>query len=67
MHHKSETFKKFKEFRVEMKKQLGEPIKALRSDRGREYLVEEIRSYLTDNGILSQHTALGTSQQNGVA
>ena len=28
---------------------------------------EEFRSYLTNNGILSQLTALGTSQQNGVA
>ena len=62
MHRKSETFEKFKEFRVEAEKQLGKPIKALRSDRGREYLDEEFRSYLIDNGILSQLTAPGTSQ-----
>ena len=37
MHHKSETFDKFKEFRAEVEKQLGVPIKSLRSDRGREY------------------------------
>ena len=67
MHRKSETFEKFKEFRVETEKQLGKPIKALRSDRGGEYLDEEFRSYLTDNGILSQLTAPGTPQQNGVA
>ena len=59
MHRKSETFEKFKEFRVEREKQLGEPIKALRLDRGGENLDEEFRSYLTDNGILSQLTALG--------
>ena len=53
MHRKSETFEKFKEFRVETEKQLGKPIKALRSDHGGEYLDEEFRSYLTDNGILS--------------
>ena len=29
MHRKSETFDKFKEFRVEVKKQLGIPIKSL--------------------------------------
>ena len=57
MHHKSETFEKFKEFWVETEKQLGKPIKALRSDRGREYLDKEFRSYLIDNEILSQLTA----------
>ena len=46
MHRKSETFEKFKEFRAEMEKQLGKPIKALRSNRGGEYLDEEFRSYL---------------------
>ncbi|KAL5558327.1 hypothetical protein UlMin_034538 [Ulmus minor] len=67
MHRKSETFEKFKEFRVETEKQLGKPIKALRSDCGGEYLNEEFRLYLTDNGILSQLTAPGTLQQNDVA
>ena len=32
MHCKSKTFEKFKELRVEMEKQLGKPIKALRSN-----------------------------------
>ena len=58
---------KFKEFRAETEKQLGKPIKALRLDHGGEYLDEEFRSYLTENGILSQLTAPGTPQQNGVA
>lgn len=66
IHCKSETFEKFKEFRVETEKQLGKPIKALRSDRDGEYLDEECRSYLTDNVILSQFTAPGTPQQNDV-
>ena len=60
MHHKSKTFEKFKEFQVETEKQLGKPIKALRWNRDEEYLDEEFRSYLTDNGILSQLTAPGT-------
>ena len=29
LHHKSETFDKFREFRAEVEKQLGKPIKAL--------------------------------------
>ena len=43
MHCKSETFEKFKEFQVETEKQLSKPIKALRLDRGGEYLNEEFR------------------------
>ena len=38
MKYKSEAFEKFKEFRIEMEKQLGKSIKTLRSDRGSEYL-----------------------------
>ena len=34
MRHKSEAFEKFKEFRHEVEKQTGKPIKVLRSDRG---------------------------------
>ena len=67
MHRKSETFEKFKLFRVETEKQLGKPIKALRLNRGEEYLNKEFKSHLTDNGILSQLTAPGTPQQSGVA
>ena len=38
MRHKSEAFEKFKEFRLEVEKQTGKPIKVLRSDREGEYL-----------------------------
>ncbi|XP_042446565.1 uncharacterized protein LOC122031527 [Zingiber officinale] len=38
MRHKSETLDKFKEFKNEVEKQRGKKIKALRSDRGGEYL-----------------------------
>ncbi|XP_038719855.1 uncharacterized protein LOC120012495 [Tripterygium wilfordii] len=41
MHHKSETFEKFKEFRAEVEKQQGKCIKTLRSDHGGEYLSGE--------------------------
>ncbi|KAL5570402.1 hypothetical protein UlMin_026977 [Ulmus minor] len=39
MHRKSGNFDKFKEFRAEVEKQLGVPIKSFLSDRGGEYLV----------------------------
>ena len=43
MHHKSETFKKFKEFKAEVENQIGKSIKSLWSDRGDEYLLGEFR------------------------
>ena len=67
MHKKSETFGKFKEFMVEVEKQLGKSLKTLRSDRGGEYLDTEFKDHLLKHGILSQLTALGTPQQNSVA
>ena len=36
MHHKSDTFEKFKEYRVVVENQFGRTIKTLRSDRGGE-------------------------------
>ena len=44
----------FKEFRLEVEKQLGKSIKALRLDQSEEYLNQEFQSYLRDNKILSQ-------------
>ena len=46
MKHKSESFEKFKEFKNEVQNQLGKNIKALRSDRGGEYLSQECADYL---------------------
>ena len=54
MKHKSKVFEKFKEFRHEVEKQTGKPIKILQSDRGGEYLSREFLDYLKDNGIVSQ-------------
>ena len=67
MRQKSETFDKFREYKAEAEKQLGVHIKQLRSDRGGEYLSGEFKFYLTQDGIVSQLSALGTPQQNGVA
>ncbi|KAL0451314.1 UNVERIFIED_CONTAM: hypothetical protein Slati_1109500 [Sesamum latifolium] len=67
MRYKSEAFGRFKEYRLEVENQTNRKIKALRSDRGGEYLSGEFIDYLKENGILSQWTPPGTPQLNGVA
>ncbi|KAL0430738.1 UNVERIFIED_CONTAM: Transposon Ty2-B Gag-Pol polyprotein [Sesamum radiatum] len=54
--YKSEAFGRFKEYRLEVENQTNRKIKALRSDRGSEYLSGEFIDYLKENGILSQWT-----------
>ncbi len=56
MRHKSESLEKFKEFKNEVESQLGKTIKALRSNRGGEYLNYEFADYLRQFGIVSQLT-----------
>ncbi|KAL0361610.1 UNVERIFIED_CONTAM: Transposon Ty2-B Gag-Pol polyprotein [Sesamum radiatum] len=60
MRYKSEVFGRFKEYRLEVENQTNRRIKALRSDRGGEYLSGRFIDYLKENGILSQWTPLGT-------
>ncbi|KAL0373376.1 UNVERIFIED_CONTAM: putative mitochondrial protein [Sesamum radiatum] len=67
MRYKSEAFGRFKEYRLEVENQTNRKIKALRSDRGGEYLSGEFIDYLKENGILSQWTPTGTPQLNRVA
>nr|GEY67860.1 retrotransposon protein, putative, Ty1-copia subclass [Tanacetum cinerariifolium] len=64
---KHEVFETFKVFKVEVELQLGKKIKALRSDRGGEYLSQEFKDYLSENGIVQNLTSLYTPQQNGVS
>ena len=67
MKNKSEAFEKFKEFKNEVEKQTGKSIKALRSDRGGEYLSNEFIDYLKQEGIVSSLAPPGTPQLNGVS
>ncbi|KAK8984890.1 hypothetical protein V6N11_064436 [Hibiscus sabdariffa] len=67
MHHKSKALEKFKEFKNEVHNQHGKSIKALRSDRGGEYLSQDFDELLKECGIVSQLTPLGTPQWNGVS
>ena len=60
MRHKSEDFDKFREYKAEAEKQLGVHIKQLRSNRGGEYLSGEFKSYLVQEGIISQLSSPGT-------
>ncbi|GJV41454.1 retrotransposon protein, putative, ty1-copia subclass [Tanacetum coccineum] len=66
--HKHEVFETFKVFKAEVEFTiLGKKIKALRSDRGGEYLSQEFKDYLSENGIVQHLTSPYTPQQNGVS
>ncbi|GJW32254.1 retrotransposon protein, putative, ty1-copia subclass [Tanacetum coccineum] len=65
--HKYEVFDTFKVFKNGVKNQLGKTIKALRSDRGGEYISQEFKNYLKAYGIIQQLTPLFTPQHNGVS
>ena len=60
MRWKSEASEKFKEFRAEVENQLSKHIKAIRSNRGGEYLLRDFKDYLIQYGIVSQLTAPAT-------
>ncbi|KAL5760753.1 hypothetical protein ACOSP7_019243 [Xanthoceras sorbifolium] len=66
MRHKSDAFDMFKAFKVEVENHLEKHIKILRFDHGGEYLSGEFQQYLIDSAIISQFSAPGTPQQNGV-
>ena len=67
MRRKSETFEKFKEYQAMVERQIEKLIKTLQPDRGGEYLLGEFDDFLKEEGIISQLTAPGTPQQNGVS
>ncbi|GJR59854.1 retrotransposon protein, putative, ty1-copia subclass [Tanacetum coccineum] len=61
------VFETFKVFKNEVENQLGKTIKALRSDRGGEYISQEFKDYLKACGIVQQLTPPYTPQHNGVS
>ncbi|GJX06814.1 retrotransposon protein, putative, ty1-copia subclass [Tanacetum coccineum] len=63
--HKHEVFETFKVFKNEIKNQLRKTIKALRSDRGGEYISKEFKDYLKACEIVQQLTPPYTPQHNG--
>ncbi|CAL2260415.1 unnamed protein product [Prunus armeniaca] len=64
---KSEAFQAFKDFKAEVEKFVGFPIKTLRTDRGGEYLSNEFEKYCRNHGLMHQLTTRYTPQQNGVS
>ncbi|GKC58669.1 retrotransposon protein, putative, ty1-copia subclass, partial [Tanacetum coccineum] len=56
-----------KVFKNEVENQLEKTIKAIRSDRGGEYISKEFKDYLKANGIVQQLTPPYTPQHNGVS
>ena len=64
---KSEALEKFKEFKLAVENESGMKIKALRADRGGEYMSEEFNCFLTGHGIRLESTAAYSPQQNGVS
>ncbi|GJY52329.1 retrotransposon protein, putative, ty1-copia subclass [Tanacetum coccineum] len=65
--HKHEVFETFKVFKNEVENQLGKTIKAIRSDRGGDYISQEFKDYLKANGIVQELTPPYTPQHNGVS
>ena len=63
---KSETFEKFKEFKIYVEKHCGRSLKVLRTDRGGEYTSNEFCVFCKNHGIKHQLTASYSPQQNGV-
>lgn len=64
--HKSEAFKCFKKFKALVEKQSGLYIKALRTDRGEEFISNEFNIFCEQNGIRRELSAQRTPQKNGV-
>ncbi len=64
---KDEIFDKFKDYKACMENQKECRIKALRTDRGGEYMGNDFDTYLKENGIHRELTIPKTSAQNGEA
>lgn len=63
---KSEAFTTFKLYKAKVVKEVGTPIRILRTDRGGEFTSSEFKHFCEGNGIRRQLTAAYTHQQNGV-
>ncbi|CAA0830441.1 Unknown protein [Striga hermonthica] len=64
---KGEVFQYFKKFHAMVERQIGKPLKCLRSDNGREYTSHEFKNYCAEHGLRHEKIVPGTPQHNGVA
>ena len=63
---KSETFDKFKHFKVVTEQETREVLKTFRTDRVGEFMSQKFQDYCNKNGIQRHLTAPYSPQQNGV-
>jgi transposase InsO family protein len=63
---KDEAFDKFKTFKALTETQIGKRLKAVRSDRGGEFMSRDFKEFYDEHGIKREYTILRTPQQNGV-
>lgn len=64
---KSEVFQNFKRFETLVANKFGRRMVGLRSDRGTEYVNQEMRNYMEGLGIRHDRSAPGTPEENGKA
>ena len=64
---KSEAFESFKIFKAMVEKQSGLYVRALRTDRGGEFLSNEFITFCEEQGIRRELIAPYTPKKNGVA
>ncbi|KAM2683111.1 hypothetical protein EV1_044763 [Malus domestica] len=64
---KDQVFQTFQEFHAMVEREIGKPLKCLRSDNGGEYTSHQFREYCVKHGIRHEKTVPGTPQHNGVA
>lgn len=67
MHNKSDTEVRIKEYIAMVENKFGHKPKVFRSDRGGEYMGNEMTKFMRECGIKTQYTAPYSPQQNGVA
>jgi transposase InsO family protein len=63
---KAEAFEKFKIFKALTENQTGKRLKAVRSDRGGEFMSSDFKEFYDKHGIKREYTIPRTPQQNGV-
>ena len=63
---KSDAFATFKEYKAFAEKQTGFTLKALRDNKGGEYMSKEMENFLKSHGIAREHTTTATPQQNSL-
>jgi hypothetical protein len=63
---KTEAFEKFKIFKALTENQTGKRLKAVRLDRGGEFMSSDFKEFYDKHGIKREYTIPRTPQQNGV-